>query len=77
MLSRFFSPLIRWFGAVFGLLATVALIYRKGKVTERNRIEREALRDALDRRRVRDEVEQTITRDPDPSQRLRERWSRD
>lgn len=77
MLSRFFSPLIQWFGAVFGLLATVALIYRKGKVTERNRIEREALRDALDRRRVRDEVEQTITRDPDPSQRLRERWSRD
>lgn len=73
----FLRNIWQWLAGITAILAGLWAVYARGRRAERQRLEREGLREALKRREVRDEAEESARRDPDPAERLRNRWSRD
>lgn len=57
--------------------AAVLAVYSAGGRNARHKARADALRQDIDRREVRDEVDRAVAREPEPVERLRDRWSRD
>jgi hypothetical protein len=66
----------KWVAGAFLALIGALGLYAKGRSDATARAETKGLRETIKAHEVRDEIDAAAAADPDPHQRLREKWSR-